>query len=235
MSDLACPNCKRSDSVQKVSSIVASGTGTVATETTSKSSYIGQSDSGGFGALGVTKNSHTSVHSTQLAAKLAEPTYDSYRYVLNSTYPDPNKSDYVKNEDGTENGSYKVIRTVAQFIWLGTIIAVCAGFIIHDLTLLLVGIASCIIVAFILNALLGVLRKGVVNSANGGEAAYKRNLQRYETAKREMQQQRHNKWNSIEENWRKLYYCHRCDGVFIPGSYFSEIEGMSSYISLLDR
>lgn len=32
------------------------------------------------------------------------------------------------------------------------------------------------------------------------------------------------------DRWNRLYYCHRCGGVFLPGKPISSVESMISYL-----
>lgn len=175
---LDCPNCHRTDSVQKVTSILRSGT--------SEGRINGQNVSGfyNFGdnsiSLGGGKVSGSISISSNLIDSLAPPELEKA----------PNQ--------GCLMLSFMASFIVAFFF----LIAAFAG-PIYLIGCLIFGVIGAILV-FI----------------------YKKRDDDYQKFLRE----RKPKYEKALERWNNLYYCHRCDGIFVPGKNISTVENMINYL-----
>ena len=125
---------------------------------------------------------------------------------------EPKKSDYIKpllGEPFYKRGPVwiRIISILALFV-----ILVCINSMLDQLTWSVrCGLA---ILLIILSGFL-VVRKGQARETK--EAVREAELA-YTQAQRE--------YRSAMERWRQMYYCARCDGVFLPGSHLVPVERM---------
>lgn len=170
---LECPSCHLIDSVQKVSSIVKSGT----SETHMKGTGVGGAYSFGDDglSLGGGKIWASGNQVTVLSKQLARPNLQP------------------EGKSG-----------LLTWLFFGS----CAIAII----LLL----SAAFVAFFVFALIAV---GLFFPFSRERGEYSEYVQHFQT-----------KANLALQRWNHLYYCHRCDGIFVPGEELGSSERMLSYI-----
>lgn len=177
---LECPNCHRLDSVQKVSSIVKSGT----SETSLKGD--GQAVAYSFGDDGLSvgggrfKASGTQI--TTLSKQLARPNLEPQR------------------KSGVLGCLFSISITVASFSFL---------FLFPSATMESFG-------TFLVLAAIAVALFFPFNRERIRYAAY---LQDFQVAA-----------GAAVDRWSDLYYCHRCDGIFVPGAALGSSDRMLDYI-----
>ena len=176
---LDCPNCHRADSVQKVTSIIRSGTTTGTWNGHHISGYYNFGDNSV--SLGGGKLSGSSTSRTNLIMSLAPPEFKQA----------PNQA----------------------WLMIGFILSFFIAFI--SLIFGLKGSLGSLVTFFIFGAF-GVILVLIYKKRDNDYQAY---LKEWKP-----------KYERAIENWNNLYYCHRCDGVFLLGKLLSPVENMINYL-----
>ncbi len=188
---LQCPNCLRADNVQKVSAIVSAGTSF--STYTGYGSGVGYSSDGGVAIDEVVTFSGSS--QTALSSLLSPPTQPTYS----------------SSWGGVIFATIVILAVLVIILLLiptyvlNLINPANAGYSLQDYGQSILALIGLVIIApLCVWALVAIYRYTKRKNAL--------NYAQY------MDQMPH--WQSAMAKWEDLFYCHRCDGVFLPGQSF---------------
>jgi hypothetical protein len=185
---LACPHCHQLDKVQKVTAVVDAGT--------SRTDLAGPALGGAYTFGGEGRLSLEAAYTTLSGS---QQTTIGRRLLAPPEPPDPQFQDTSGRAFGFLLCIICLIGFLAAVFMVGLLEAIGIPSIV---TLVLVGI---LLVVLILSW--STVREAARESVReSDEAAFN------------FQKEKKSRWKGAMAKWQQLYYCHRCDGVFLPGS-----------------
>lgn len=240
ITSIACPSCGRVDSIQKVTAIVEGETyhttGHSRTSTFSstsgkqnfytqenawKKTKIGEGKISGD-TYGSSSESINAVQQSNLAQKLMPPDKPT----------PPTRPTFVSWPSLISSGGVGIITGLA---------AVVVSFIVIIIFLLnsppgyfLVGLLANFIIAPLIGLVVGIVASvtlgKLANELDHPASTRWRMEQEYEMALKQYHEHQLPSWESAMRRWNSMFYCRRCDVVFVPGDevYFTDPDNVIS-------